>query len=237
MSCSVGQFGEWFAVVNGKVPVNTPGGTPLISHHRALAEQMARDITATGLDPTAQTNMYALQAGYLDFGLKMPREELEIPVLDIWASDIFVNRPASPELMMPLLALWGPQSFGRKEFVDKVHAVPLRQLMVLVQCGAQYQSAVLGLYLLSTERDPAGFALGACARYWAHLNRELTLEKGYLSFGGDGGRCDPANADDEYCEEMCCEEDGPNEDFPRRCPVHGVFSTMRAWAAFPEERQ
>ncbi|WP_242333351.1 hypothetical protein [Anaeromyxobacter sp. SG66] len=235
MTLSVARLDEWFVVVDGRTPVKTPGGTPVVSHHRELAEHMARDIAATGRDPTHRTNMFALQAGYLDFGLTVPRSDLEVPVIQMWKSDIFVNRPADPELMMPLMALWGLERLGRAEFEEAVHRLTLRQLMVLMQCGAQYQSSAIGLELLSSDRDPTGLALGACARYWAYLNRNLTLANGYLGFGGDGGRHDSVDRDDDYCDERCCVEDGPPEDLPEHCPIHRVFVTMRKWAAYPEE--
>jgi hypothetical protein len=236
MQCSLGQFGEWFVPVTGKTPITTPAGTPVVSHHRELAEQIVRDINASGTDPARRTNMFALQAGYLDFGLKIPRAQLEVPILEQWRSDLYVNRPADPELMMPLMALWGPVPFVRDEFVTKVRALSLRKLMVLMQCGAQYGSAVLGLQVLSTDRDPAPFALGACARYWAYLNRDFTLENGYLNFGASvSARHDPANTDDDYCDEQCCSEEGPDDRMGSRCPMHQVFMLMRRWAAYPEE--
>lgn len=137
---------------------------------------------------------------------------------------------------MPLMALWGPVPFGRDEFVKRVRGATLRQVMVLMQCGAQYGSAVLGLQVLSSDRDPAPFVLGACARYWTYLTRNLTLENGYLNFGASGSaRFDPANTDDEYCDGQCCSEDGPDDRMGARCPMHQVFVTMRQWAAYPEE--
>lgn len=69
MNFAVGQFDEWFVPLKGKTPVTTPAGTPVVTHHRELAEQIVRDITATG-DPTARTNMFALQARYLDFACR-----------------------------------------------------------------------------------------------------------------------------------------------------------------------
>jgi hypothetical protein len=233
---ALGQLEDWFVPVKGKTPVTTPAGTPVVTHHRELAEQIVRDVSATGTDPTARTNMFALQAAYLDFGLTVPRAQLDIPILDQWRSDLYVNRPADPELMMPLTELWGPVPFGHDEFVKKVRATTLRQLMVLMQCGAQYGSAVLGLQVLNTDRDPTGFALGACARFWAYLTRNFTLENGYLNFGASvSARHDPANTDDEYCDEQCCSEDGPDNRMANRCPMHQVLVTMRRWAAFPEE--
>jgi hypothetical protein len=233
---SLGQLEDWFVPVKGKTPVRTPAGTPVVTHHRELAEQIVRDISETGTDPTARTNMFALQAGYLDFGLSVPRAQLEVPIIEQWASDLYVNRPADPELMMPLLALWGPIPFGRDEFVEKVRATTLRQLMVLMQCGAQYGSAVLGLKVLTTEREPTAFALGACARYWTYLTRNFTLANGYLNFGASvSARHDPANADDEYCDERCCSKEGPDDRMGARCPMHQMFVTMRRWAAYPEE--
>lgn len=81
---TLAQFQDWFVPVNGKVPVTTPGGTPVVTHHRELAEQIIRDISATGTDPSARTNMFALQAGYIDFGLRVPRPQLEVPIIEQW---------------------------------------------------------------------------------------------------------------------------------------------------------
>ncbi len=230
------DHGRWLALQRSGQLVRTPMGTPLVTQHEPLAERMAVDVAAWGADPTRKTTCLALQCAYLDFGLQVPRADLEVPVLSCWPADLFVNRPQSPELMMPLLSLWGPEPLGDQEFVRRVRALPLRQLMVLMQCGAQFQSAVLGLQLLESDRAAAPLAMGACARYWAHLNDELTFEKGHLRLGrSDSGRHDPNDTDDAYCRAACCADGATAKDHGTRCPMTQVLEAMRAWAAFPEE--
>ncbi len=179
--------------------------------------------------------MYSLQASYLDFGLNTPRPMLEENIVSIWPEDIWVHRPQSPELMMPLLALWGPLRLDRPGFANALSELSLRSLMAVMSAGALFHSAVLGLEAVGDQAQLEGLALGACNRYFGYLARGMTLKKGFLDFGGDPVRYVPTGADDEFCRKRCCTKKGPGAQLSAHCPLFVVLDKMRRFAAFHEE--
>src|SRR5512138_3431566 len=203
MQVSVQQLADWYAVVTPEGPVRTPMGTPVVSRHRDLAEEIAADVARWGADPTAKTSTLSLQASYLDFGLRVRREVLEENTAAIWPDDLFVQRPADARLAAALAALWGPCELDRSRFREGLRALSLRQLLASMTAGHVLRSAVLGREVVTTDRELVPLTRGACARHHEALARAV---------GGD-----PAAADsrrhrptdmDEGCCERCCRPPG-----------------------------
>ena len=236
MDVQVQRLEDWWVVVAGEEPVRTPAGTPVVSHHRELIDEVAADIAKYGSDPTAKTTMYSLQASYLDFGIPVKREALEENTASIWPDDLCVHRPASPEYDMPLLALWGRIDLDRAGFRDALRKLTLRQLMATMTAGQVLRTAVLGLKVVTTDRELVPMAMGACDRYFTSLGKGMTLSKGYWQVGGSSGRHSPTDMDKTYCSRTCCA--GKVKDlakFRERCALYPLFDKMRRWAVFPEE--
>lgn len=164
----------------------------------------------------------------------MPRAELERSVLETWPFDLFVQRPADPKLSLPLLALWGPGGMKKSEFAEALSRLSVRQLMTLMVAGQLLGSAVLGLEAVTTDLPLTPLALGACDRHFSSLAR-WSLGPGALDLGGSTGRYEPWDADERYCQEVCCPEAGPRRELAPGCPVVCALDTMRRFAAFPEE--
>lgn len=235
MEVGVAQVGEWWAVVSGAEPVRTPMGTPLVSRHRALAEEVAGDVARHGVDPTAKTTTFSLQASYLDFGLRVKREVLEENTAAIWPDDLFVQRPADPALQLPLLTLWGRLELDRTAFRDALRKVTLRQLMAAMTAGQVLRSAVLGWVLVTTDRDLVPLTLGICGRHFSAIRAGAARGAAWVEVGGKL-RHEPSGMDDAYCAGVCCAPGGgPDERFTARCALHPLLDKLRRWAAFPEE--
>src|SRR5512138_2591217 len=154
MQVSVQQLADWYAVVTPEGPVRTPMGTPMVSRHLALAEEVAADVARWGADPTAKTTSFSLQASYLDFGLRVRREVLEENTTAIWPDDLFVQRPPEPRLAAALVPLWGPRGdLDRPAFRESLRALGLRRLLACMTAGQVLRSAVLGREVVTTDRD------------------------------------------------------------------------------------
>jgi hypothetical protein len=219
VKAEVAQFGEWWAVVSGGEPVRTPMGTPVVSRHRGLAEEVAADVSRYGSDPTAKTTTFSLQASYLDFGLRVRREVLEENTVAIWPNDLFVQRPADLELQLTLLALWGKADLDRADFRAALRTATLRQLMASMTAGQILRSAVLGWVVVTGDRSLVPLTLGACGR---HVGGRL--------------RHQPTEMDDDYCAGICCAADGgPDGAFAARCALYPMLDKLRRWAAHSEE--
>ncbi len=213
----------WWVVASGDDPVRTPAGTPVVSHHRELIDEVAADVARYGADPTAKTTMYSLQASYLDFGIPVRREALEENTASIWPDDLFIHRPASPAQQAALLGLWGGVDLDRAAFREALRKLTLRQLMATMMAGNVLRTAVLGLRVVTTGADLVLLARGACGRY-------------FTSLGGASGRHEPTDMDDAYCSGICCAgEVNDPEGFRQRCALHPLLDRMRRWCAFPEE--
>jgi hypothetical protein len=234
MSASVQQLGEWFAVVTPEGPVRTPMGTPVVSRHRALAEEVAADVARWGADPTAKTSTLSLQASYLDFGLRVRREVLEENTAAIWPDDLFVQRPSDPGLAAALARLWGPCELDRPRFRDGLRGLSLRQLIASMTAGHVLRSAVLGREVVTTDRDLVPLTRGACARHCEALARAA---------GGDPSaavsrRHRPTEMDEGCCERCCRAVGGEVEaSFRDRCALFPLLDKLRRWASFDEEPQ
>jgi hypothetical protein len=235
MTVEVTQVGEWFAVVSGGAPVRTPMGTPVVSRHRALAEEAAEDVERYGTDPTAKTTTFSLQASYLDFGLRVKREVLEENTAAIWPDDLFVRRPADPELVVTLEALWGKVELDRAGFRGALRGATLRQVMAAMTAGQVLRSAVLGWIVVSTDRDLVPLTLGACGRHFSSVRARAERGTELMDAGG-AVRHEPTGMDGDYCAGTCCADGGGADDaFAARCALHPLLDKLRRWAAFPEE--
>jgi hypothetical protein len=235
MKVEVSQVGAWFAVVSEGAPVRTPMGTPVVSRHRALAEEVAADVERHGVDPTAKTTMFSLQASYLDFGLRVKREVLEENTAAIWPDDLFVKRPEAPELAVTLEALWGKLGLDRPTFRAALRGATLRQVMAAMTAGQVLRSAVLGWLVVTTGRDLTPLTLGACGRHFSALRAAAERGAGTIDAGGTV-RHEPTGMDGEYCAGVCCAPGGgPDEAFARRCALYPLLDELRRWSAFPEE--
>jgi len=221
VKAEVAQVEGWWAVVSGGEPVRTPMGTPVVSRHRALAEEVAADVSRYGGDPTAKTTTFSLQASYLDFGLRVKREVLEENTAAIWPNDLFVQRPADPEHQRTLLALWGETGLDRAAFRGALRTATLRQVMASMTAGQILRSAVLGWVVVTGGGSLIPLTLGACGR---HLGGTL--------------RHQPTEMDDDYCAGSCCAAGvGPDGAFAARCALFPLLDKLRRWAAFPEEME
>jgi len=176
--------------------------------------------------------MYSLHATYLDFGGMVPREELIASIAGLWPSDLFVHRPADPDLAMPLLALWGPLKVDRAGFVEALGQLKLRQIMAVMVAGATFGSAVLGLKVVTTQDRLDDLARGACGRFMSFLQSQVPNG---VCFGGSNRR-EPWDMDEAYCAEHCCVK-RPRKDarFADRCEVCVVLSMIRRYSTFEEE--
>ena len=219
MNVRVGQVGEWWVVASDAGPVKTPAGTPLVSHHREIAEEAAADVARWGTDPTAKTTTFSLQASYLDFGIPVKRHVLEENTASIWPDDLFVQRERTPELADALRGLWGPVDLDRAAFREALRKLTLRQLMATMTAGHVLRTAVLGLRVVTTDAPLPPLAVGACGRRFPST-----------------GRHEPTDRDDAYCAGICRAGTADDlEQFRRRCALHPLLDKMRRWAAFPEE--
>jgi hypothetical protein len=233
MITSVQQHGDWFAVLSGGEPVRTPMGTPMVSRHRALAEEVAADVARWGSDPTAKTTTFSLQASYLDFGLRVRREVLEENTAAIWPDDLFVQRPTEPRLAAALERLWGPVdgALDRARLREALRAIPLRQLVALMTAGQVLRSAVLGREVVTSGRDLAALARGACGRHFEAVVRSLGLAPDPRP-----RRHVPTDLDEELCARCCAALGGEAEaSFPGRCALVPLLEKLRRWASYAEE--
>lgn len=232
LQSSVAQVGDWFAVVTPGGPVRTPMGTPVVSRHRALAEEVAADVARWGDDPTARTTTFSLQASYLDFGLRVRREVMEENTAAIWPDDLFVRRPEDPRLAAALAALWGPAGRDRAGFRQGLRALSLRQVVAAMTAGQVLRSAVLGCEVVTTARDLVPLARGACGRHHEALARSMGIEP-----PSDAGRRHvPSEPDEEACARCCADPAGPAApSFVRGCALLPLLEKLRRWAAFPDE--
>jgi hypothetical protein len=236
MDVNLRKSGEWWVVLDGDVPVRTPAGSPVVSRYRELIEEVARDVSRHGVDPTTRTTTYSLQASYLDFGIPVKRKALEENTASIWPDDLFVVRPVSPAFAAPLLALWGPPDLDRGAFREALRGLTLRQLMATMMAGNVLRSAVVGLRVVTTDADTLPLALGACERHFRWLGRGEAPEKGQVRIGGSTGRHRPSDMDEAYCATACCAEGAKDpREFRVRCALHPILDRMRRWASFPEE--
>jgi hypothetical protein len=150
MSIRIVPAGDWYALLDGDEPLRTPRGTPVVSRHRALLEEVAADVARWGRDPTAKTTTFSLQASYLDFGLRVKRTVLEENTAAIWPDDILVRDPADGD---------------RDAFRSELARATLRQLMAAMTAGHVLRSAVLGLRVVTTGDDLVPLTRGACGRF------------------------------------------------------------------------
>jgi hypothetical protein len=230
---SISSVGDWHGVVSGDGPIRTPMGTPLVSRHLALVEEVAADVARWGTDPTAKTTAFSLQASYLDFGLRVKREVLEENTAAIWPEDLFVQRPADRGVAAALAALWGELEPGRDRlrFREALRGLTLRQVVACMTAGHVLRSAVLGFEAVTTRRDLVPLARGACGRHFEALVRAV---------GGDaaaaGRRHVPTDPDEGGCAACCAApggEVGPS--FTSTCALLPLLEKLRRWSAFPEE--
>lgn len=232
MNVSVQQLGDWFAVVTPEGPLRTPMGTPVVSRHRALAEEVAADVARWGSDPTAKTTTFSLQASYLDFGLRVKREVLEENTAAIWPDDLFVQRPADPRVAAALDGLWGPASVERSRFREALRGMTLRQVVACMTAGHVLRSAVLGAEVVATGRDLVPLTRGACGRHFDALLRALGGSPGL-----PGARRHVPSDMDEACCDACCRAlgQGVEASFRERCALFPLLEKLRRWAAWGEE--
>lgn len=229
------QHGDWFAVVSGGEAVRTPMGTPLVSRFRALAEEVAADVSRWGVDPTAKTTTFSLQASYLDFGLRVRREVLEENTAAIWQDDLFVFRPADAGLADRLLALWGPAPDDRAAFRAALRSATLRQVVAAMTAGHVLRSAVLGHRVVTTDGDLVPLTRGACGRWYASCATGAPSD-GVPGTPAGRPRHVPTELDETYCAGSCCGVAGaPIGPFAARCALFPLLDKLRRWAAFPEE--
>jgi hypothetical protein len=147
MSIRIVPAGDWYALLDGDEPLRTPRGTPVVSRHRALLEEVAADVARWGRDPTAKTTTFSLQASYLDFGLRVKRFVLEENTAAIWPDDLLARE------------------LGKEEFRAALSRLPLRPLMAAMTAGHVLRSAVLGLRVVTTGDDLVPLTRGACGRF------------------------------------------------------------------------
>lgn len=231
MDAAVAQVGEWWAVVAGTEPVRTPMGTPLVSRHRALADEVAADVARWGADPTAKTTTFSLQASYLDFGLRVRREVLEENTAAIWPDDLYVRRPADPALAQALARLWPPSALDRPAFRDALRGASLRQVIAAMTAGHVLRSALLGHLATAAGAGLVPLARGACGRHYEALRGRLAPGDATPS-----RRHLPTDVDAAFCEVACCAPGatggGP---FEERCALVPLLDKLRRWSAWPEE--
>lgn len=234
MRVSVEQVADWFAIVTPEGPVRTPMGTPVVSRHRALAEEVAADVERWGADPTAKTTTFSLQASYLDFGLRVKREVLEENTAAIWPDDLFVRRPSDPRLAAALDRLWGTASFDRASFREALRGMTLRQVIASMTAGQVLRSAALGMEVVTTSRDLVPLTRGACGRHVDAIVRTLDPAPAV----GGGRRHVPSDMDEGCCT-ACCAAVGRDveADFRDRCALYPLLDKLRRWAAWDEEVQ
>lgn len=232
MKVWVQELAGWWAVVSESGPVRTPMGTPVVSRHRALSDEVASDVARWGVDPTAKTTTFSLQASYLDFGLRVKREVLEENTAAIWPNDLFVQRPAEPALARALFALWGSVDPDRGRFREALRQATLRQVLAAMTAGQVLRSAVLGLEVVTTSRDLVPLTRGACGRHFDAL-RQATAP-GHAA----PGRHVPTGMDEAYCEGTCCAAGAAVGDgFAERCALFPLLDKLRRWGSFPEEAE
>jgi hypothetical protein len=231
MKVEVRQAGEWWAVVGAEGPIRTPMGTPVVSRHRALLDEVAEDLARWGADPTAKTTSFSLQASYLDFGLRVRREVLEENTAAIWARDLFVQRPAEPALARALLGLWGDGATDRAAFREALRDASRRQVIASMTAGHVLHSAVLGHRVVTSDAPLPPLVRGACGRHVAALEAAEGLAS-----SASAARHVPTDMDDSCCA-ACCAARGGQADasFPARCALHPLFEKLRRWSGFPEE--
>lgn len=230
MEISVQQIQDWFAVVEPEGPIRTPMGTPVVSRHRALAEEVATDVARWGADPTARTTTLSLQASYLDFGLRVRREVLEENTAAIWPDDLFVQRPTAPGLASAAEALWGTLALDRDAFREALRKLSLRQLIASMTAGHVLRSAVLGWVVVTTDRDLVPLTRGACGRAFAAA---AGITPGAE---GTGRRHVPSDMVEPCCTDCCAAGSAPpGEGFAAQCALLPLLAKLRRWSAFPEE--
>jgi hypothetical protein len=218
MELRVAPAGDWLVLLDGDQPLRTPAGTAVVSHHRALLEEVAADVARWGPDPRAKTTTFSLQASYLDFGIPVQRRVLEENTAAIWPDDLFVRRPSDPAQAAASLALWGPVDLDRAAFREALGRLTLRQLMAVMTAGHVLRSAVLGLRVVTTGADLVPLTRGACGRFSA------------------AARHVPTDRDEDFCADSCCAADAVDPaPFRARCALHPLLDKMRRWSAFPEE--
>jgi hypothetical protein len=206
-------------------------GTPVVSRHRALIDEVATDVARWGIDPTAKTTTFSLQASYLDFGLRVKREVLEENTAAIWPDDLFALRPAAPALAEALRTLWPDPEPDRAAFRESLRALTLRQLIAAMTAGQVLRSALLGREVATTSRDLIPLTRGACGRFYDAL--QARTPPGAVA---PTRRHVPTQLDDAYCGGVCCAPGaGPDAAFPARCALYPLLDGMRRWASFPEE--
>jgi len=149
MDLRIAPAGDWLVLLDGEEPLRTPRGTPVVSRHRALLEEVAADVDRWGADPTAKTTTWSLQASYLDFGMRVKRAVLEENTAAIWPDDVFAARSVD---------------LDRDAFRESLARATLRQLMAAMTAGHVLRSAVLGLRIVGTGDDLVPLSRGACAR-------------------------------------------------------------------------
>lgn len=231
MQVAVQQLADWFAVVTPDGPVRTPMGTPLVSRCRPLAEEVAADVARWGADPTAKTTTFSLQASYLDFGLRVRREVLEENTAAIWPDDLFAQRPEDPGLASAIGALWGPVALDRPAFRDALRTLPLRRLLACMTAGQVLRSAVLGLEVVTTARDLAPLARGACGRHHEALARAAGADPA-------SRRHVPTDMDEPSCA-ACVRSPGGEVQASvlSGCALLPLLVKLRRWSAYPEETE
>jgi hypothetical protein len=235
MDESVKMSGEWWVVQHAGEMLRTPGGAPVVSRFRELADEVAADVARFGPDPTAKASTFSLQASYLDFGIPVRRDALEENTAAIWPDDLFVVRPAQPAFAGPLLALWGPAATDRAAFRDALRELSRRELMTVMMAGNVLRSAVLGLRVVTTADDLAPFARGACERSFVALGRGALPERGQVRREGSHGRFRPTDMDEATCVPCCRGEVVGGERFLAGCALLALLAKMRRFAGFPEE--
>jgi hypothetical protein len=232
MTVSIQQLGEWWALVAEGGPIRTPMGTPVVSRHRALLEEVAADAGRWGSDPTARTTTFSLQCSYLDFGLRVRREVLEENTAAIWPDDLFAQRPADPALAAALLALWGPVDLDRGAFRERLRGATLRQVLAAMTAGHVLRSAVLGWRVIAGGLDPAAAARGACGRWFDAQQRRVAGPGAAIAATR---RHVPTDLDAPFCEGCCAGAAEADGAFALRCALHPLLDKLRRWSAFPEE--
>ncbi len=235
MDASVKMSGEWWVVQHAGEMLRTPGGTPVVSRFRELADEVAADVARFGPDPTAKGSTFSLQASYLDFGIPVRRDALEENTAAIWPDDLFVVRPALPEFAGPLLALWGPAPTDQAAFRAALRPLSRRQLMTVMMAGNVLRSAVLGLRVVTTADDLAPLARGACERSFVALGGGAVPERGQVRKEGSHGRFRPTDMDEATCVPCCGGRDAGGERFRSGCALLELLARMRRFAGFPEE--
>jgi hypothetical protein len=233
MTAEVKQLGAWWAVVTGEAPLRTPMGTPVVSRHRALAEEVAADVGRWGADPTAKTTTFSLQASYLDFGLRVKREVLEENTAAIWPDDLFVRRPEDARLAAVVAGAWGPPpALDRAAFREALRALTLRRLVASMTAGHVLRSAVLGWRVVTTPDPLEPAARAACGRWLGGV----ALAAGLDPAGAAARRHVPTGLDEPFCARcVAAPAGGSVEGFAARCALHPLLDKLRRWAAFPEE--